>query len=471
MKRLLAIILSVLMILGLATACNQESDGGGGGNQPPAQNVQTDDEGNLAGEVDVWSFTGELQVAAIAFAGRNPGVTLNYEFVSDQDGMYQSKLDTAIMTGQVPDVIALEAAFVRRYVELHGALLGIDDLRPAIADSRNYDMMTDVGIDFDGVLKALSWQATPGGVVYRRSLAREYLGTDDPAQIQDMMRDLAAFEALGARLKEESGGTVWLLSSVGEFTNPFYANRTVPWVVDNKLMICPSLTDLLEMGKRFTDLGYAGDIGSWGPDWGAAIRGEFKEAGSDDVQGVFCFFFSTWGVSWLIPDWANAAHTSGDWGLVAGPLPYSWGGTWCAVMNGSANQQIGKELVKFAATDVDHLSRWALGEYTNEVLREIDPSINEDISQGGGDFLVSRAANERVSPQASTDFLGGQNPYVIWAAIAENVNQDMLQAKNDDVQRFFQDALNMYMEGNFATTAEALEAFEADVRSFFPDLD
>lgn len=38
-------------------------------------------------------------------------------------------------------------------------------------------------IRFDGNVRALSWQTTPGGIYYKRSTAKEALGTDDPAEV------------------------------------------------------------------------------------------------------------------------------------------------------------------------------------------------------------------------------------------------------------------------------------------------
>ena len=36
----------------------------------------------------------------------------------------------------------------------------------------------------DGSQRGTTWQATPGLFAYRRSIAKEVLGTDDPAEVQ-----------------------------------------------------------------------------------------------------------------------------------------------------------------------------------------------------------------------------------------------------------------------------------------------
>ena len=43
-------------------------------------------------------------------------------------------------------------------------------------------------IRFDGNVRALSWQTTPGGIYYKRSIAKEALGTDDPAEVGEKLK-------------------------------------------------------------------------------------------------------------------------------------------------------------------------------------------------------------------------------------------------------------------------------------------
>ncbi len=57
---------------------------------------------------------------------------------------------------------------------------------PSPKDLKTYQAGIDVGAN-DGVNKAFTFQATPGAFFYRRSIAKECLGTDDPAEIQAMV--------------------------------------------------------------------------------------------------------------------------------------------------------------------------------------------------------------------------------------------------------------------------------------------
>jgi multiple sugar transport system substrate-binding protein len=61
--------------------------------------------------------------------------------------------------------------------------------------------VVEVGTD-EGVTKGFSYQATPGAFFYRRSMAQECLGTDDPDQVQAMVADIDKFVETAAKIKE-----------------------------------------------------------------------------------------------------------------------------------------------------------------------------------------------------------------------------------------------------------------------------
>ena len=67
--------------------------------------------------LNVWSFTNEIMTMAIAFEKLNPEVDVQYTMIPMTNGDYQTKLLAALGTADAPDVIALEASFVKQYVE------------------------------------------------------------------------------------------------------------------------------------------------------------------------------------------------------------------------------------------------------------------------------------------------------------------------------------------------------------------
>jgi ABC-type glycerol-3-phosphate transport system substrate-binding protein len=83
-----------------------------------------------SGKLVVWSFTDELGTMTNnptwGFKATHPGIDVEYsQTPSDQ---FQAKIDPVLASGQgAPDIIALEAAFVRKYVE-SGLLLDVTDI-------------------------------------------------------------------------------------------------------------------------------------------------------------------------------------------------------------------------------------------------------------------------------------------------------------------------------------------------------
>src|SRR5512141_2156708 len=71
----------------------------------------------LSGTLNVWSFTNEIKTMAVAFQGKHPNVKVVYTMIPMTNGEYQTKVKAAAGTKDSPDVVALEAAFVKEWVE------------------------------------------------------------------------------------------------------------------------------------------------------------------------------------------------------------------------------------------------------------------------------------------------------------------------------------------------------------------
>lgn len=424
--------------------------------------------------LNVWSFTNEMNTMAIAFEGKHPDVDIQYTMIPMTNGEYQTKLKAALGTADAPDVIALEAAFVKELVE-SDVLAPIDDLLPLAEAAKTYPFVIDVGTN-NGVLKALSYQATPGALFYRRSLAKEYFGTDDPAEIQALLSDMDKFTQAAAVVKEKSGGNTYMVGSSGDFQNPFFANRSQPWIVDDTLVVDPMVEKYVQIAKMFRDEGYEAQAQQWQEGWFAGMNDSLVDAEGNPKQ-VFSYFLPTWGLPYVLaPNAASSdgTHdTSGDWAVIEGPLPYQWGGTWLGVVKGSKNMDVAKEFVRFATLDEENLTNWATGVYTNEFLKAIDPSVSDDQQQAPGDFVSSKNVVEKIIPSFDDSelsaFLGGENSYAAFAAAAPSVNAKLMTGSDDAIQRALGDPLNQYLDGKI-TEDEMWAAWKDALRVEFPDL-
>ncbi|MBP3428029.1 MAG: extracellular solute-binding protein, partial [Clostridia bacterium] len=319
MKKILSLVLAVMMVLAISLACAEEIT------------------------LNVWSFTNELEgMINDYYLPSHPNVKINYTIYPTDGGEYTSKVDAlmaADATGaDAPDIFTLEAAFVKKYVnsdwtaDLMGQL-GITEEEVAAA----IPVMKQIGTsNINGQLKGLSWQATPGALMYRASLAEKYLGVTSPEEMQAKVADWDTFMETAAELNEASEGAVKMVVGAGDIWNAYNYGREQGWVVDGKLVIDPLLYDYLDLCKVLEEDDLSNKGAAWSEVWFNGMK----------TDTTLCFFLPTWGLHYTLKpncglttnDTMNDEEmkaacekdggTYGDWRMVAGPVGYSWGGTW-----------------------------------------------------------------------------------------------------------------------------------------------
>ncbi len=387
------------------------------------------------GSLVVWSFTDELKTMIDKYyTVDKPGVKIDYSLTpTDQ---FPNKLDPVLASGQgAPDVFALEDAFVRKYIE-SGLLLDLTDLANEVK-GKQLAYPIEVGT-YNGKVYGLSWQATPGAMFYRRSLAKKYLGTDDPAEVQKYMANLDKFVETAAVLKEKSGGKCVVVSSTGDMFMPFKGARKDPWVVNGKLVIDPAMISYMDMAKTLKQKGYEGRAGQWSEGWFAGMKGTLKDEKGADVE-VFSYLLPTWGLHYVLK--TNAPDTAGDWAMIPGPAPYRWGGTWVAAYKGTKNVQAAKDFIKYVTSDDGFLERWA---------------------KDTGDVVSNNNVTAKIKDSYAEPFLGGQNHYASFVEMAKTVDGKLTQGTDQAVEGLFNEAVTAYIEGE-KSRDQAIEDFKSQV--------
>ena len=305
MKKLIASILCACMISSLLIGCG--GDGGNAAtNEPanePANETETDDAATTeqaadstgstgGGEViNVWAFTDEVPGMIEKYIEAHPdfGYEINTTIIATTDGAYQPALDQALAAGgaDAPDIYCAEAAFVLKYTQgdasqyaMPYADLGIDV--PAALEAADIAQYTvDIGTNGDGNLVALGYQATGGAFIYRRSIAQDVWGTDDPAEIAKKVGPgWDQFFTAAEELKAKGYGIV---SGDGDIWHAVENSSDAGWIVDGKLNIDPKREEFLDLSKKLKDNGYHNDTQDWQDAWFADMKGE----GSKRIRGFF----------------------------------------------------------------------------------------------------------------------------------------------------------------------------------------
>jgi len=395
-----------------------------------------------SGKLVIWSFTDELanmtNNSTWGFKATHPGIEVEYsQTPSDQ---FQAKIDPVLASGQgAPDIIALESAFVRKYVE-SGLLLDITDIYEA-NKAKLLSYPVEVGT-YNGKVYGMSWQACPGALFYRRSLAKKYLGTDDPKTVQTYFANFSKFLETAQLLKTKSNGSCVVVSSLNDLFNSFMSARKDPWLVNGKLVIDPAMEQYMDICKQLHDNKWEGRVGQWSEGWFAGMKGELKDEAGKPVE-VFSYFLPTWGLHYVLK--TNAPNTSGDWAMVAGPSSYRWGGTWVGAYKGTKNVATAKEFIRYVATDDGFLEAWAKD--TGDVVSNIN--------------VINKIKDTYTEP-----YLGGQNHYAEFAEMAKNVNGRLLQGSDEAIEGIWNESVAAFVNGE-KTKAQALADFRKQAEAQF----
>jgi ABC-type glycerol-3-phosphate transport system substrate-binding protein len=426
MKRVLVVLAAVLVLL---SACQKKEGAASASGSAPAGETK----------LVVWSFTDELEgMINNYYKAAHPEVTVEYSLTPTEQ--FPNKLDPVLASGQgAPDVFALEDAFVRKYVE-SGLLLDLTDIYEA-NKSKLLAYPAEIG-SYEGKVYGMSWQATPGALFYRRSLAKQYLGTDDPATVQTYFADLNKFLETAALLKEKSGGACVVVSATGDLLKPFQGARKDPWVVNDKLVVDPAMEQYMEVSKLLHDRGYDGRVGGWSEGWFAGMQGVLKDEQGKAVE-VFSYFLPTWGLHYVLK--TNAPDTSGDWGMIPGPAPYRWGGTWIGAWKNTKHAAAAKELIRYITTDDDFLERYA---------------------KASGDLVSNVVVVDKIKDSYSEPFLNGQNHYAEFAEMAKSVDGKLTQGSDQAIEGIFNEAVTAYVNGE-KSKDQALADFRSQVKTQF----
>ena len=466
MKKLIASALCVCMMAGMLVGCGSEATA-------PAADGNTDtaatddaapatDDGAAAapaGDVvlNVWSFTDEIPGMIQKYIETHPdcGFTMNQTIIATTDGAYQPALDQALAAGgaDAPDIYAAEAAFILKYAQGDACQfampyedLGIDVAAATkAADIAQYTI--DIGTNPEGKLVGLGYQATGGAFIYRRSIAQDVWGSDDPAVVGEKIgagsNSWDAFFAAAAELKAKGYGIV---SGDGDLWHAVENSSAQGWIVDGKLTIDPKREAFLDLSKELMDNGYHNDTQDWQDAWFADMKGE-------GAQGILGFFGPAWLINYtLAPNCGGEAvgeGTYGDWGVCAPPIGFFWGGTWLLANKDTQKKDAVKQIIEWITLDCteDGLQyMWANGTFNGE---------------GGTKDCVGSGTVMAMS-DGKLDFLGGQDMFEVFVPANQYANGKNLTQYDETINSFWREQVREYTAGN-KTREQAIADFKQNV--------
>lgn len=410
-------------------------------------------------EIELWSFTNEVPNMIDYYMNLNPNFASEYTvkccILSTSNG-YTDLLDNGLENGgsDGPDIYVVEGADVMKYSQ--GSMcnyamsyedLGIDiDSEIAAADIAQYTV--DVGTNPNGAVVALGYQATGGAMIYRRSIAIDVFGTDDPDEIAEIFGggsgNWDAFWDAADTLKDNG---VSVVSGTSDIWQVIYGS-TDSWVKNGALDTSSERYDFFEMADKLYSGGYTNQSGAWTEQWYADMDGTGDKP-------VFAFFGPAWLLNYVMV--ANCYDTYGDWAVCVPPVGFSWGGSWLF-----ANQSTDQ------ADGVRDLIYWITLDTSTEGLQYLWAN-GWLYDNGTSDTVASGTVMNSV--YVESDFLDGQNMMEVYDECNKLATGDYLSAYDSAINSEFTAAVESYINpdyyiDNYGDLDAAIDMFEDNVEFY-----
>lgn len=381
------------------------------------------------------------------------GTIVKWTINPNQDNNYQNKLDEALLAQESAadndkiDIFLIEADYALKYVDSDFTLDVINDLGIDEADlADQYQYTKDIVTDDNGAIKGTTWQATPGLFAYRRSIAKDVLGTDDPDEVQAALADWDKFNEVAAKAAEKG---YKMLSGYDDSYRTFSNNVSAPWVDGTSVVVDANIMNWVDQTKEFTDNGYNNKNSLWSDGWA-------KDQGPEG--DVFGFFYSTWGINFTLlgnsladPEGPQEEGNGifGDYAVCYGPQPYYWGGTWICAAAGTDDAELVKDVMLQLTANKDIMKKITedTQDYTNNI-----PAMQE---LADSDFQSA--------------FLGGQNHIALFVNAAEKIDMSNTSPYDQGCNEEFQAAFKDYFDGN-VDIDQAKANFETAITTKYPEL-
>ncbi len=429
MKKAITMILALVLVLGLFAGC---------------QSTEPKEEGK---QFNIWCWNDEFKGFFEAYyADKVPeGVKINWVITPNDGGAYKNALDEALLNQEnVPadekiDMFLLEVDHnILQYVNSEYTqdikALGVTDF------SNAYNYTVQAATSTEGVVKGVSFQCCPAALIYRRSIAKDVLGTDDPAEVQNLLSDWAKFNAVAATAKEKG---YYMTASDAATYRVFSNNVTSPWVdANNNLQIDANIQTWMDQAKEFSDKGYTINTGIWDDPCTAQMFADGK---------TMCYFGPAWYFNFSM---GNAQDPEkgcfGDWAICQGPQAHFWGGTW---------------LMASASSDNPELLADIMNTFIND--EEVCTKLVTEKAQFSNNQKVNAAV--AADPEYGNAFLGGQNDVALFLDLAKNIKFENQTIYDQIINEKLQSCWREYCQGT-VTKEEALANWYKAIKEAYPDI-
>ena len=308
-----------------------------------------------------------LEENSFSASGHVNGKEIQWVIIMD-DTNYYDYLDVLLVdqsTGErtgLIDLFVVGTDMADKYVSADADVASSlkQDLKITNAELKDqFEYTKTIASDENGVQRGVMFEATPGFFAYRRSIAKDVLGTDDPEEVQKVVADWESFDATAIKMHDRG----WkMLAGAGDAFECVEQNKEIGWYDDQgDLHIAKSLQDWIATTKEYCEKGYNAGAEMWTEAWHAETGQDGKTFGffisADEIDP-----FIAGALSVTVSDGGKAVvgnGSFGDWAICAGPGHWQRGGSLVCAAAGSPDTELSANLIRFLACDEGTMSEIA----------------------------------------------------------------------------------------------------------------
>ena len=461
-KKLLSILLSVAMLTGILSGCGSKpAEGTDAGSQTSGEESTDEaagagDEQQAAGDdasgdtasgdkkkIVLWTWaTGQFDAVRDAYFEAHPDADWELEEVVVASEDYLTKLQQGYASGgDMPDLLMAEmgwrgSAFALDIWEnLEDAPYNFD--RSVVMDSV-IGGMVDSQDQVIGIENALN----PAFMMYRKDLAKEYLGTDDRMELEAMFKTYDDYAKVGAQVYEKSGGAVTLFPGLQDVSNMMMMQKRNVSNVDaeGNVDVSGKVQRVFETVEAMRGAKACGNLAQYSTEW----SNSFAEGNSILYPAA----------SWSVTYWVEPYDPEGidNWGMFT-PAEggFGWGGTCYGIYKGSEMKEEAWDFIQFCL----------LSEEGAKYMKE-----------GSGFFLpVKSLYDDPEYTRGTRPNFGSQE---INAFMMEEISPNIPEASLSIYDNLVSDSVNMVVQMMGAdesmTAEDAMKELMTDLQCKIPDV-
>lgn len=262
---------------------------------------------------------------------------VHFEPTATEWGDMLTKTQQALASNsELPVMIPMDNALIENWKNM-------DILEDLTTYGLNPDDYSDVYVKkattADGKVIGVFENVCPSGIAYKRDLAKQYFGTDDPEELYNIFSSYDSYVEKG----KEVSGDAFLFHSGQAVAEWMYFASEVPTQTDSTINFTEKMTDVLANLVAIRDTGALDTYQNGTPEGNATYA---------DDEHIF-YPCPDWAITYYIK--GNDPEGSGNWGIMKAPVSYSHGGTALGITSASSDAQkkAAYEFILWATSDAE----------------------------------------------------------------------------------------------------------------------